>query len=119
MLKPVVRSLVSTIAAACFAFIASTGGALPVCSGPGSVAEHEQQGTTGHPAGHHGAPAGSQGCVVHLCCAHLHISSPGGLGSERLSALRAAPGFVPSADVPSTRIPHAFPFAQAPPPPLV
>ena len=119
MIRPLVRSLVSAVATVGFALIASTGGGVPVCSGPASVAGHAQHESPGHPDGHHGAPAGGQGCVVHLCCAHLHVAAPAGLGSDRLTAQRAAAGFVPSSDLPVTRTPHTLPFAQAPPAPLV
>ena len=119
MLKPLVRSLVSTVFAACFALVAGTGGAMPMCSGQGSVAGHAQHGSPGHPGGHHGAPSGSQGCVVHLCCAHLDVPSRASHGSEHLIALHAAAGFVPSADIPATPTPHALPFAQAPPASIV
>jgi hypothetical protein len=118
MLKPLVRSLCSMIAAACFALVATTGGVMPACSGQ-SVAGHAQHGSPSHPGGHHGMPSGTQACVVHLCCAHLDAPSPATLGGERLVAHRAAPSFLPSALVQVTRSPHALPFAQAPPAPLV
>ena len=120
MVRPLVRSLVSAVVAVGFAFIASTGGGvMPACSAPGSDAGHAEHGTPGHPAGHHDTPAGSQGCVVHLCCAHLHVLSPASLGSERLIALTAAAGFMPTTALPTIRTPHALPFAQGPPAPLV
>jgi hypothetical protein len=119
MPRPLVRSLVSAVVAAWFAFIATAGGAMPGCSGQASVADHAQHGSPAHPGGHHHAPAGSQACVVHLCCAHLDVSTPATLGGEHVIALHAASGFVPSADVPATRTPHTLPFAQAPPAPIV
>jgi hypothetical protein len=119
MVSPLVRSLVSAVLTACFAVMASTGGAMPACSGSGDAASHAQHAFPGHTGGHHGAPAGSQGCVVHLCCAHLLHPSPAGLAGQRLVALDAAPGFVPSADLTVSPTPHALPFAQAPPAPLV
>jgi hypothetical protein len=119
MPRPLVRSLVSAVVAAWFAFIATTGGAMPGCSGQASAAEHAPHATPVHPGGHHHLPAGSQACVVHLCCAHLHVPTPATLGGERLIALHAASGFVPSADISATRTPHALPFAQAPPAPIV
>jgi hypothetical protein len=118
MLKPLVRSLCSTIAAACFALVATTGGVMPACSGQ-SVAGHTQHGSPSHPGGHHGTPSGTQACVVHLCCAHLDAPSPTTLGGERLVAHRAVRSFVPSALVQITRTPHTLPFAQAPPALLV
>ncbi len=119
MLRPLVRSLVSAVVAAWFALIATTGGALPGCSGQASAADHARHGSPAHPGGHHHAPAGSQGCVVHLCCAHLDIPAPATLGGQHVIALHADSGFVPSADVPATRTLHALPFAQAPPAPIV
>ena len=119
MLRPLVRSFVSTVAAACFAFVASTGGGVPVCSGQAAVSGHGQHAAPGHPAGHHGAPAGSQGCVVHLCCAHLDVPQPAARGAEQLVTPDAAAGFAPSADLPAARTPHALPFAHGPPAPLV
>lgn len=118
MVRPLVRSLVSAVVALCFAVMASTGGAMPACAGAGNTASHAH-GSAGHAGGHHGAPAGSQGCVVHLCCAHLLVASAAGAGSDRVVAVSAAVGFVPSADLPDFRTPHALPFAQAPPAPLV
>jgi hypothetical protein len=119
MLKPLVRSLVSAVVAACFAFIATASGAMPGCSGQAGVADHAQHGPPSHPGGHHNAPAGGQGCVVHLCCAHLDVPAPATLGGEQVIELHASPGFVPSASIPATPTPHALPFAQAPPAPLV
>lgn len=119
MLKPLVRSLCSTIAVACFAWVAGTGGVMPACSGQGSMAGHGQHGSPGHPGGHHGVPSGTQACVVHLCCAHLDAPSAVSLTAQRLIALRAAQGFLPSARLQITRSPHALPFAQAPPALLV
>jgi hypothetical protein len=118
MPRALVRSLVSAVVAACFAFFASAGGAMPGCSGAG-VADHAQHGSPAHPGGHHHAPPGSPACVVHLCCAHLHVPTPATLGGERVIALHAASGFVPSTDIPATPTPHALPFAQAPPAPIV
>ena len=120
MLRPLVRSFVSTVAAACFAFIASTGGGMPICSGQAGIAGHAQHASPEHPAGHHGAPAGSQGCVVHLCCAHLDApSAAAGRNGVRPIALHPAAGFAPATDLPLARTPHALPFAQGPPAPLV
>jgi hypothetical protein len=119
MLKPLVRSLVAAVLAACFAFIASASGAMPGCSGQASVAEHAGHGSPAQPGGHHHVPAGRQVCVVHVCCAHLYAPASAILGVERVIALHAASGFVPSADVPVTPTPHALPFAQAPPAPIV
>jgi hypothetical protein len=119
MPKPLVRSLVSAVVAACFAFFASAGGAMPGCSGPASAADHAQHGSSGHPDGHHHVPAGRQACVVHVCCAHLNVPTPATLGGEQVIALHAASGFVPSADLPAAITPHALPFAQAPPAPIV
>jgi hypothetical protein len=118
MLKPLVRSLVSAVVAACFAFIATAGGAMPGCSGQAGVTEHAQQGSPAHPDGQHHVPAGRQACVVHVCCAHLYAPASATLGGEDVIALHAASGFVPSADVPATPTPHALPFAQAPPAPI-
>jgi hypothetical protein len=115
MLKPLVRSLVSAVVAACFAFIASAGGAMPGCSGQAGVADQAEHGSPVHPGGQHHMPAGRQACVVHVCCAHLYAPASATLGVERVIALHAASGFVPSADVQATPTPHALPFAQAPP----
>ena len=119
MLKPLVRSLVSAVVAASFAFVATASGAMPGCSGQTGVADHEQHGSPAHPGGHHHMPAGPQVCVVHVCCAHLNATAPTTLGAEQVFALHAAPGFLPSAGIPTTPTPHALPFAQAPPPPIV
>ena len=118
MLKPLVRSLVSALVAACFAFIATTSGAMPGCAGQAGVADHAQHGSPA-PGGHHHMPAGRQACVVHVCCAHLNATAPTALGGEQVFALHAAPGLLPSADIPATPTPHALPFAQAPPAPIV
>jgi hypothetical protein len=119
MLKPFVRSLVSAVVAACFAFIATASGAMPGCSGQAGVGEHAQHGSPAHPGGQHQMPAGRQACVVHVCCAHLYAPASATLGGEHVIALHAASGFTPSADVPTTPTPHALPFAQAPPAPIV
>ena len=118
MLKPLVRSLASAVVAACFAFIATTSGAMPGCSGQAGVADHAQHGSPA-PGNHHHVPAGRQACVVHVCCAHLNAPVPAPLGGQHVFALHAAPGFLPSADIPATPTPHALPFAQAPPAPIV
>lgn len=118
MVNPLVHSLASAVLTLCFAIMASTGGAMPACAEPDSAASHHD-GTAGHPGEHHGAPAGIQGCVVHLCCAHLLVPAPARLSSDHLVALTPAAGRVPAADPPVTRTPHALPFAQAPPAPLV
>lgn len=119
MLKPLVRSLVSAVVATCFAFIAIASGALPGCSGQAGVADHAQHGSPAQRGGHHHMPAGRQACVVHVCCAHLNAAAPATLGAEQVFALHAAPGFLPSAAIPATPTPHALPFAQAPPAPIV
>jgi hypothetical protein len=115
MLKPLVRSLVSAVVTACFAFIATASGAMPGCSWQASVADHAQHGSPVHSDGHHHVPAGRQACVVHVCCAHLYAPATATLGGEHVIALHAASGFVPAAGVPATPTPHALPFAQAPP----
>jgi hypothetical protein len=119
MLTPLVRSLVSVVTAACFALIATTTGAMPGCAGQPGVADHAQHGSPTHPGGHQHVPAGRQACVVHVCCAHLNATGPASLGGELVFALHAAPGFLPSSDIPATPTPHALPFAQAPPAPIV
>lgn len=119
MLKPLVRSFVSAVVAASFAFIASASGAMPGCSGQAGVADHVQHGSPAQSGGHHHMPAGRQVCVVHVCCAHLYAPASAMPGGEHVIALHAAAGFVPSADVPATPTPHALPFAQAPPAPIV
>ena len=119
MVRPLVRSLVSAVVALCFAVMASTGGAMPACASAGTGTSHAAHGSAGHAGGHHGVPAGSPGCAVHLCCAHVLVAPPAGLGSDRLIAVSADAGFLPSTDVLSSRPPHALPFAQAPPAPLV
>jgi hypothetical protein len=119
MVRPLVRSLVSAVVALCFAVMASTGGAMPACAAAGTGTSHAAHGSAGHAGGHHGVPASSQGCVVHLCCAHVLVAPTAGLGSDRVVSVSAAAGFVPSADLPDSRTPHALPFAQAPPAPLV
>ena len=119
MLKPLVRSLVSAVVATCFAFIAIASGAMPACSGQAGVADHAQHGSPTQPGGHHRMPAGRQACVVHVCCAHLNAPVPVSLGGQQVFALHAAPGFLPSAGIPTTPTPHALPFAQAPPAPIV
>jgi hypothetical protein len=119
MLKPLVRSLVSAVVAASFAFIASASGAMPGCSGQAGVADHAQHGSPAQPGGQHHMPAGRQACVVHVCCAHLYAPASTTSGGEDVIALHAATGFVPAADLPATPTPHALPFAQAPPAPIV
>jgi hypothetical protein len=119
MLKPLVRSLVSALAAASFAFVATASGAMPGCSGQTGVADHEQHGSPAHQGGHHHMPAGPQACVAHVCCAHLNAPPPTTPRGEDVIALHAASGFLPAADLRSTPIPHALPFAQAPPAPVV
>jgi hypothetical protein len=120
MLKPLVRSLVSAVVVACFAFIATTSGAMPGCSGQAGVADHAHHGSpVNSGGGHHHMPAGRQACVVHVCCAHLNVTGATTLGGGAVFALHAAPGFLPSAEIPGTPTPHALPFAQAPPAPIV
>ena len=119
MLNPLVRSLVSAVVAASFAFIASASGAMPGCSGQAGVADHAQHGSPTHPGSHHNMPAGRPACVVHVCCAHLIAPAPTAPSGEDVIALHAASGFVPAADLPATPTPHALPFAEAPPAPIV
>jgi hypothetical protein len=92
---------------------------MPDCSGQASVADHGQHGAPAHPGGHHHMPAGRQVCVVHVCCAHLSAPASATLGGEHVFALPAARGSLPSTDIPVTPTPHALPFAQAPPAPIV
>ena len=120
MLKPLVRSLVSAVVAACFAFIATASGAMPGCSGQAGVADHAQHGSPAQPGGHHHMPAGRQACVVHVCCAHLNGTAP--THARRRACVRAARrARLPAGRRHSrSRLPRTrYPFAQAPPAPIV
>ncbi len=112
MLKPLVRSLVSAVVAACFALSAAG------WVGPRECASHPATPAHGHQQQHEHhqqqSPAG-QACAVHLCCAHLAPEAPASLAAERLTEARAHAGLDPAAAIVARRPAHALPFAHAPP----
>ena len=113
MLRPLVRSLVSAVVAACFALSVASWGRPPECASH-AVAPGHHQGSHA-PSGQHDQRPASQTCTVHLCCAHLAHEPPAALAAERLADAPAAAGFIGATTAPVTRPAHALPFAHAPP----
>jgi hypothetical protein len=112
MLRPMVRSLVSAVMAACFALSVASWGRPAECAGHSIAAGHHD---SHDPSGrHHEHPSG-RGCAVHLCCAHLVLESPVALAADRLADAAATAGVTAAPGVPLTRPAHVLPFAQAPP----
>jgi hypothetical protein len=113
MLRPLVRSLVSAFAAACFSMGAVAGSGMPECAatGHGHATHHGDPGRTVPPAGGH------THCVVHLCCVDMAPEPPVALGDVPPGAASQEVGFAPTAAVPAGRPDHSLPFAHAPPRP--
>jgi hypothetical protein len=113
MLRPLVRSLVSLVVAACFALSATSWGRPLDCAGHSqSPGQHQGPQDRSH---HHGQPPAGQACAAHLCCAHVTTGARTMLAAERLGEIAAASGFVGPRALPATRSAHTLPFAQAPP----
>jgi hypothetical protein len=113
MFRPLVRSLVSVVVAACFALSATSWGRPLDCAGhSSSTGQHQGPQDPSH---HHGQPPAGQACAVHLCCAHVTPGARTTLAAERLGEIAAARGFAVARVILAARSPHTLPFAQAPP----
>lgn len=113
MLRPLARSLISAVVAACFALSAISWGRPADCAGPMPTAgQHQGQHDRSH---HHGQSPVGQACTVHLCCAHAAPGARATLAAERFGEIPAARGFIGGTAIPSARSAHTLPFAQAPP----
>ena len=113
MLRPLVRTIVSTLVAACFALSAVSWGRPAVCASHTAGAEH-------HEGPHdrsqdHGTRPASLTCTVHLCCAHLAFETPAAPAADQFGEVPSAAGFTAATAVAALRLPHALPFAHAPP----
>jgi hypothetical protein len=107
------RSLVSAVMLAGFALIVASWGRPVECASHPVAAGHHQRSPESS-GGHQQRPV-SQGCAVHLCCAHLAPESPVALAAERLGEAPATVGFTAATAIPVTRPAHVLPFAHAPP----
>lgn len=115
MLRPLVRSLVSAFAAACFSMGAVAGSGMPGCAAAGDhghAVHHGDPARTSEPPGH-----GHTHCVVHLCCADMAPEPPIAPGAVPLGAGSHESGFAPTAAALAGRPDHSLPFAHAPPRP--
>ncbi len=117
MLRPLVRSLVSTVVAVCFALVSTAGTTMPGCPGQGGVAPPGQHAS--HGPSDHDSSSGNQACVVHLCCAQMELPAASARGVERQVEQQAAGGFIRAVTTIAARPPHTLPFAHAPPTPIV
>ena len=112
MLRPLVRSFISTIVATCFAISVASWGRPLECASHGLGGEHQGAHI---PAGKHDQRPVGQACAVHLCCAHLTPEPRAALAATRLSEAPVAVGLTAASAVPLARPAHALPFAHAPP----
>ena len=112
MLRPLVRSLVSTLVTACFAISTASWGRPVECASHG-ISEHHQSAHV--PAGKHDQHPAAQGCAVHLCCAHLAPEPTAALAALRMSDAPVAVGLSPATAVAPARPAYSLPFAHAPP----
>jgi hypothetical protein len=113
LLKPLVRSLVSTIVTACFAISVASGGQPVECASHAVGGGHQQHAHA--PSGKPDQRPAAQACAVHLCCAHLAAAPSPAMAAERLGEAPVAVGLTAATAVPPTRPAHSLPFAHAPP----
>ena len=113
MLRPLVRSIVSTLVAACFALSAVSWGRPAVCAGHTAGAEHH--GGSHDQSQDHGDRSARLTCTVHLCCAHLALQAPVAPAADQVDEVPSTAGFTAATAVTALRLPHALPFAHAPP----
>ncbi len=111
MLRPLVRSLVSAVVAACFYLGGVAGSGMSGCALPQG---HGHGATHGHP-GQGGQSSGGTHCVVHLCCADMAPEPPVALGTVPLGPAGRDAGLAATATVFIGRPAHSLPFAHAPP----
>ena len=113
MVRQLARSIVSTLVAACFALSAASWGRPAVCATHTAGAEH-------HGGSHDRSPepgdrpAGLT-CTVHLCCAHLALETAPAPATDGYGEVPSIAGFTAATAVAALRLPHALPFAHAPP----
>jgi hypothetical protein len=111
MLRPLVRSLVSAVVAACFYLGGVAGSGMSGCA---PSQGHDHGATHGHP-GQGGQSSGGTHCVVHLCCADMAPQPPVALGTVPMGAATRDAGLGATAAVSTRRPAHSLPFAHAPP----
>jgi hypothetical protein len=114
MLRPLVRSIVSTLVAACFALSAASWGRPSVCASHTAGAEHHEG---SHDRSHdHGTRPASLTCTVHLCCAHhLALQPSAAPAADQFGEVPSTTGLTAATAVAALRLPHTLPFAHAPP----
>ncbi len=108
------RSLLSSVVAASFAFSAMAWGTMPECrvqGMPGHGGTHDRPAQ--HHSPHHPAPA-SQSCAAHLCCAHVSPQTSVALALGHSATVATDARLAAAAEAPR-RPAHTLPFAQAPP----
>jgi hypothetical protein len=116
MRKPLLRSLVSSVLAACFTLSVMAWGTMSECPAQAMGAGgHGSAHAPMHSGGHRGQAPGAQGCSVHLCCAHLSPQAQVSLALRRTSTLVADAGFAAVSTAAPRRPAHSLPFAHAPP----
>jgi hypothetical protein len=113
MLRPLVRSIVSTLVAACFALSAVSWGRPAVCASHTAAAEHH--GGSHDRSQDHGDRSAGLTCAVHLCCAHLALQTSAAPAADQFDEVPSTAGFTAATAVAALRLPHALPFAHAPP----
>jgi hypothetical protein len=121
MRRALVRSALSSLIAAAFAFSALTWGWMPGCVLPGGKAAAEvpggHQAHQNHSHGDGNLPASGK-CAVHLCCIQLAGTSAEVISSARLSAPERDASRVGESKLVLLRPSHSLPFANAPPSPV-
>lgn len=111
MLRPLVRSLVSAVVAACFYLGGVAGSGMSGCAPPQG---HDHGATHGQPDQGGQSSRGTH-CVVHLCCADMAPQPPVALGTVPLGPAIRDVGLAATAAVSTERPAHSLPFAHAPP----
>jgi hypothetical protein len=111
MLRPLVRSLVSAVVAACFYLGGVAGSGMSGCA---PSQGHDHGATHGHP-GQGGQSSGGTHCVVHLCCADMAPQPPVALGTVPMGAATRDAALGATAAVSTRRPAYSLPFAHAPP----
>lgn len=112
------RSLLSTAVAGCFALSAITWGSMPGCvvtanpptthAAPGQEKSHQHSDQPGK-------LPGSVHCVVHLCCVQLTTPAVAKVAPAGVAIADQAAGFLPAIVFVLVRPSHSLPFAHGPP----
>jgi hypothetical protein len=115
--KHFMRSFLSLLVTASFAFGTATLGTMSRCDNqlsPAGHITHEHGTAPGHSQSPENGPGAVQ-CLVHLCCIQLVTPTAAQISPERLSSPEASPGFRVGGSIIPVRPSHTLPFAHAPP----